>query len=484
MDSNCINCHLRSEVICSCSSNTIPLCRECIGLHFSSNLNAEHTIRPRSPSTPKVSSKPNMKQFKGLDSFFQGIFGCCKAETEPHFEINDDGTHKPQSFKKKANLDNETLVKTPKNMLSIEGILEDLAWNLRELDAFKANVLDSKVRLIKYIEEEVDIILEDISLLEDKIKSDIDYISQSPYKNSSFAARGLSFYRSNYDFPISSKIVNCELDITPVFTAISSMYSFSMNSLHDSVVYLKPDSNQLSTYNIPTKLISTAFISTSTPFLPQSSYISISNNLLFLCGGISSKGYSDSSAIINTETSTCTQLPPMHFKRARPGLCILNNSIYIFGGYNGSYLKSSEKFDISTQSWEILPDMLEARAAVVACSVGSSIYLTGGFSISIEVFHPFQTPACYTKLPFSIPVQCTEGLMYTNNDEILILNHDKVFEFDLLTNDLVQIDSIPYKCWWSANGVIVFGNEGYFLQGDVVCSYSKNEGLAELYKFK
>lgn len=484
MDSNCINCHSRSEVICSCSSNPTPLCRECIGWHFSHNLNAEHTIRPISPSTPKVVSKSNMKQFKGLESLFQGIFGCCKAETEPHFEIYEEKPLKPKSFKKKTSLDNETVLKTPKNMLSIEGILEDLAWNLRELDLFRDKVLDSKLKLIKHIEEEVDIILEDISLLEDKIRSDMYFISQSPSKHSSFAARGLSFYRSNYEFPISSKIVNCEFEIQEVLTAISSMYSFSMNSLHDSVVYLKPDSKQLSTYNIPTKLVSTVFISTSTPFLPQSSYISISNNLLFLCGGISSKGYSDSSAIINTETSTCTQLPPMHFKRARPGLCILNNSIYVFGGYNGSYLKSSEKFDISTQSWEILPDMLEARAAVVACSVGSSIYLTGGFSISIEVFHPFQTPPCYTKLPFSIPVQCTEGLMYTHNDEILILNHDKVFEFHLLTNNLVQIDSIPYKCWWSANGVIVYGNEGYFLQGDVVCLYSKNDGLAELYKFK
>lgn len=485
MEAKCINCSSPREVLCYCRANPTPLCSNCVAWHFGFDSKAGHTVKPSSPETPKVLNKSNVPHIRRIDSLWSSFFGgCCKPETESHFEITQTESKKPKYFQQAQQTKTDSNTKTPRNALSVEVILSDLEWNLKELDDLRLKILDSKVKIIRQIEQEVSIILEDISLLEEKIRSDIELISQSPSNNQNFAERAVSFYRNYYDFPISSKFVNYKFDAEPVMAAISSMYSFSMNSLHDSVIYLKPDTHQMSAYNIPTRLASTVFISSSTPFLPQSSYASVCYNVLFLCGGIQADGYSNCAAFLNSETACCIELPPMNVRRARPGLCILNNVIYIFGGFNGAYLKSSEKFNISTKSWEILPDMLEARAAVTACSVGSSIYLTGGFSISIEVFHPFLDPPCYTKLPFSITVQCTEGLMFSYNDEILILNHDKVFQLDLLTNNLRQIDSIPYKCWWSSNGVINYQKEACFLQGDGVFSYGKKGGIVELFKFK
>ena len=67
------------------------------------------------------------------------------------------------------------------------------------------------------------------------------------------------------------------------------------------------------------------------------------------------------------------------------------SKIYVFGGFNGSYLNKAEVYDPITNRWTALPPMPTARAGLASAVIGDKIYVIGGWSPSaplgtVEIF--------------------------------------------------------------------------------------------------
>ncbi len=73
------------------------------------------------------------------------------------------------------------------------------------------------------------------------------------------------------------------------------------------------------------------------------------------------------------------------------GIEIVNNKIYLVGGYNGSALNSLFRYDPVTNAWETLANMQEARAGVSTAALGDKIYAISGHNagyhhLTVEVY--------------------------------------------------------------------------------------------------
>eukprot|EP00816_Leptocylindrus_hargravesii_P002420 CAMPEP_0196804018 /NCGR_PEP_ID=MMETSP1362-20130617/3534_1 /TAXON_ID=163516 /ORGANISM="Leptocylindrus danicus, Strain CCMP1856" /LENGTH=137 /DNA_ID=CAMNT_0042175989 /DNA_START=19 /DNA_END=429 /DNA_ORIENTATION=- len=81
-------------------------------------------------------------------------------------------------------------------------------------------------------------------------------------------------------------------------------------------------------------------------------------------------------------------MAPMATARHDFAAVLKEKYIYVFGGYNGSSLSSTERYSIANNTWEELPDMPKgSRDFHCAISTtGSEIYIVGGGTRSVDVF--------------------------------------------------------------------------------------------------
>jgi hypothetical protein len=73
-------------------------------------------------------------------------------------------------------------------------------------------------------------------------------------------------------------------------------------------------------------------------------------------------------------------IAPLNKKRSGAAAATIDNTVYVFGGYDGSnYLKDGEEYDRRTDKWTLLDQhMSVARSWLAAATVGNAVYLLGG----------------------------------------------------------------------------------------------------------
>jgi N-acetylneuraminic acid mutarotase len=80
---------------------------------------------------------------------------------------------------------------------------------------------------------------------------------------------------------------------------------------------------------------------------------------------------------------------PMPTAKIYMGIAVLNNKIYLIGGYNGtSYIATVEMYDPSIDKWSTMPDMPMSRAPAAAV-YNNKIYVIGGGDIgTVQEYDP------------------------------------------------------------------------------------------------
>lgn len=75
------------------------------------------------------------------------------------------------------------------------------------------------------------------------------------------------------------------------------------------------------------------------------------------------------------ENNAWTDMPSMKYSRSGAGVAVLNQYIYVVGGFDGSrQLASVEKFDTDRQTWETVTPMKTSRSALSVNVIDGKLY--------------------------------------------------------------------------------------------------------------
>jgi len=83
--------------------------------------------------------------------------------------------------------------------------------------------------------------------------------------------------------------------------------------------------------------------------------------------------------IYNPFTNQWTEAAPMHYPREGFGFAVLDDHIYVAGGFNeGEMLNTFERYNAADNTWEILPMMSKPRRKLALVALDGCLYAIGG----------------------------------------------------------------------------------------------------------
>jgi len=94
------------------------------------------------------------------------------------------------------------------------------------------------------------------------------------------------------------------------------------------------------------------------------------------------------------ENNAWTDMPQMRHCRSGAGVAVLNQYIYVVGGFDGSrQLSSVERFDTDRNVWETVTPMKISRSALSVNMIDGKLYAMGGYNgtaflADVEVYDP------------------------------------------------------------------------------------------------
>ncbi|KAL6745799.1 hypothetical protein V8C86DRAFT_3150668 [Haematococcus lacustris] len=123
---------------------------------------------------------------------------------------------------------------------------------------------------------------------------------------------------------------------------------------------------------------------------------------VYVFGGLSNDNAQNSRVLdslvrYDVSYNLTTELRPMPQPRTRFGWALLDNKIYVFGGYldaNATIVDARTfMYDIATNEWSIKANLTKVRTDVCAGAIGGKVYVAGGYegyanSADIEVYSP------------------------------------------------------------------------------------------------
>lgn len=87
-------------------------------------------------------------------------------------------------------------------------------------------------------------------------------------------------------------------------------------------------------------------------------------------------------------------MPPMKFSRSGAGVAVLNQWIYVVGGFDGTrQLSSVERFDTDRQTWETVTPMKTSRSALSVNVIDGKLYamVSCALSLFVDAYQPLVT---------------------------------------------------------------------------------------------
>ena len=98
-----------------------------------------------------------------------------------------------------------------------------------------------------------------------------------------------------------------------------------------------------------------------------------------LAGGYDGSNYLSSCELYDSKLMQSSLIAPLNKKRSGAAAATIDNTVYVFGGYDGSYHGDGEEYDRRTDKWTLLDQhMSVARCDLAAATVGNAVYLLGG----------------------------------------------------------------------------------------------------------
>lgn len=196
----------------------------------------------------------------------------------------------------------------------------------------------------------------------------------------------------------------------------------------------------------------------------------LNNGLLILSGGGRYPNYHSTTYLFNPNTANCIRLANMNVAKSKHTLIMYGNCVYSFGGNNGSYIKTVEKYELFKNRWVKLKDMAHARLYCSCVAVEDQIFIWGGdYTKSVEIFN-VKYQRCRLSNLTSINIIVNSFL---KDDKIHILSKKHLQIFDKY---LHLIDSRPI-----AQTVPTWTKSNILILSDSLIAYNEDNNSIETF---
>lgn len=162
---------------------------------------------------------------------------------------------------------------------------------------------------------------------------------------------------------------------------------------------------------------------------------------IHLIGGVADFGVSGFHEAFDPETWQWETLPGLPLKRSNAAVAVLDDKLYVMGGYN-SYangaLTATHIYVPATQSWLTATSMISPASGAGAAVIGDEIFVFGGFdniaeSQRVQSYQPssdtwtLRTPMPVARSEFGLAT--VDGLVYAIGGNILVYTETESLSF-------------------------------------------------------
>ena len=126
----------------------------------------------------------------------------------------------------------------------------------------------------------------------------------------------------------------------------------------------------------------------------------IDENKYFVYGGYQGPEISSSAKIIDINFKTVDMLPS-DTKNYLGGLCLYNQEVYCFGGYDTDPLNICKKFDLKNRVWIYIQQLPESNHRTSASTLKDKIFVAGYDSSTFFTYNILQNTFSYSKYSFT-----------------------------------------------------------------------------------
>ena len=214
-----------------------------------------------------------------------------------------------------------------------------------------------------------------------------------------------------------------------------------------------------------------------------SSACSVVNDKIYIIGGYS-QAYKNTNFCYDPSNGSCVEKSTMPTARRYCGSAAINEKIYVIGGINGStYIKANECYDTITNSWTTKADMTVAKQGLSVEVIDNIIYATGGYTGSLVKTHyayDVNTNTWSTKT--ALTATRVHGAMVVNNGKLYYLGgcnnsttyYKTNYQYDPTTDTWTTMTAMPttkqsFAAGSIDNKIIVAGgyNGSYLATNDI-----------------
>lgn len=464
---DCIACIDKACFECSCLAVPGNYCNKCLVEHIKQNVGIQHNIQETGGKL-----LPNPLCYECKFRFCEVIclckrIGLCKVCLVAH--VSSPGAHYldyiriEKQSKDTFDMDKKNTTDVVKNEV-VENIkmIEDFIERLRSgrdsivhaLDKIVAELLASAEGCKKKLE----------NALENIKNSRVPKEDQWPYN---YRRRQGSMTPSRRNMSGSFRLCETELNLEQAMKAILNLGKVSLlgdvQTTNEQILYyFKPKTKELACIEVDSFHCVKKFLPKNLVLAESPSWCEGPNKSILFCGGFKNSVFSSEVLMIDPISLQFRPLPNMKSTRAMSAVTFYNNELFVFGGYNGSNLDTSEKFSFASGKWEDLPNMPVARSAFNVAVVSGILYMTGD-SERLDAFDPTLNKFIQTE---AVLPQSNYSTLAAFKECLILIQNNVVLGIDLKNFGVKKIATASPGKWWSCFPPYVNGNVLIFSRAD------------------
>lgn len=215
----------------------------------------------------------------------------------------------------------------------------------------------------------------------------------------------------------------------------------------DTLYSIFPFSSKIFSFNIKESSKSEILLD-ATKFPSKSAWTLTKDGKLIITGGFDESA-KKSTISVSFHNNRAEEYPKMSTPRFNHAQLTVDNHIYVFGGMNKSSLQECEKLNLDSKKWTKFASLNVGREFPAAAYHYGKIYVVGGNGIqSIE--------SCtlnskkFDILLVRLPLPGRVNVFFVGNDA-LILQKDKIWNFNLNSNVYRQVGQAPESNLWTSS---------------------------------
>lgn len=387
----------------------------------------------------------------------------------------------------------ESLIRNPGDLKTyverkqiVECLVQEARTNLKTLDSFRQETLKSiKVlaELLQTYELEIDQQIKDKKSFLEQVIEELENAKYVECLDESNWAQALVKKCNSSNVSKIAKelnLISTQVNLESAVEAIKGMATVKISkdpTRADPVVYyIKPRSKEFFFYKLREANSQKFCFPENLKLKDVGGWCEVPLLGVFFCGGCDNENFSNETYLIDETTLNPTRLPDMINARAFPAIVHYKNSIYVFGGYRGSSIKSCEKFDLLKKFWTPLPDMPRPRSAFSVAVLDNKFYMAGD-NKAIDIFDPETNEFKESSIVLEETGSYTTMVGVENN--LVLFQNDKVWEINPSSQTTNVLARIPHSKWWSQFPPIVEDLNIYFSRYDENSLWNFNLGTSE-----